>query len=195
MAQETAPTPATWRGMGGAPLQPPSADAAETSAHWECSLEVMAPRSCLTDGGTTAPPRRGRSFPIPTSKQVSRGFTKAVEVLSPFPGGDTEASPKLCPLPGHPPMAMFHVITQLPSSQTDPKPASRHWAVPEGTAERWDRAHSSDASSPAACSWGQEDRDRASSIFISSEHINSLQKRFFRLLSTPRGSPLIPSAS
>lgn len=74
MAQARASTPGT---PGG---RPTSAEPAESSACWD------APTFCPMDRGTTAPPRWGRTFPIPTSKQVSRGFTKIVEVLSPFPG-------------------------------------------------------------------------------------------------------------
>lgn len=70
-----------------------------------CSLEVTEVLP-LGEGDHT-PTKAGKDRPIPISKQVSRDFTKAVEVLSPCPGRDRKASPELYP-PPHSPLSHTH---------------------------------------------------------------------------------------
>lgn len=92
--------------------------------------------------GDHTPTKAGKGLPILTSNQVSRDFTKAVEVLTPCPGRDRKASPELCP--STPPLchtrthSSAHVTPQPPGSQTPPQP-SWHQAVPEGTLQQWQR--------------------------------------------------------
>lgn len=164
----------------------PSADPVLTEMLLGCNGFHILPHRWVT----AAPLVQGRTFPIPTSKQLR---SQAVEALSLSPGED---SPELSPAwsPTHSTILWYYSSSWFPN-----RPHRSHPST--GLCQRG--YHTENLGSPAARSC---DGSRPSGIMGTGTApatsspapeycTNCLQRCIFGMLSTPQGSPLIPSSS